>query len=435
MLNTVQQEKIQEIWQHHQDQEMTIMESGESYTATDLRAQREETLPLLQDYVNKFVEGDMELEELKAEVDSLNKRYRLWEFKGLDGQMFFNALVNLSSGTGLMDKLTSLLRRAISLPGDIVSAKQKIELLENFTQSLEDYLPNGDVSPRRSACNYFLSYFWQVQDAKDWPVYYSSLAHLLEEEGLWTPTHELKRDYESYYELFRELESEWEAGHPWDVEFALRAWKRRGETSNEQIETVNGEDSLPGSFVPPIVGVLPPLARRDKGVVSLCERRGQTVEEVFTSRLSDYFRTLGYEVRRSATVDGHDGIALCREHRYALLYMGRVSSNGYTGGPENQSIKEPVKRETQRLRQQGVDNVYFLVVSHRFKGDFDADIRALKIDTDVREVVFVEASALVTLLSQKLRDPYLNLGPRGVQNIFAESGVLTLEKMREFLGV
>jgi hypothetical protein len=56
-------------------------------------------------------------------------------------------------------------------------------------------------------------------------------------------------------------------------------------------------------------------------------------------------------------------------------------------------------------------------------------------DTDVREVLLVEATALVSLLEAKLRDPLLTLGPEGIQRLLADSGILSEADVKEFQGI
>ncbi len=87
---------------------------------------------------------------------------------------------------------------------------------------------------------------------------------------------------------------------------------------------------------------------------------------------------------------------------------------------------------TDRLKKQGIKQVYFMIISSSFSGDHDDVIRSLKMDTDVREVLLVEAGALVALLEAKLRDPLLTLGPVGVQRLLANSGILSEADVREF---
>ncbi|TKX64606.1 MULTISPECIES: hypothetical protein [Halorubrum] len=50
---------------------------------------REELFPLL----NRFLDGDVTLEEFKPRNDGLNKQYPYWGFDGFNGQMHFNGCV------------------------------------------------------------------------------------------------------------------------------------------------------------------------------------------------------------------------------------------------------------------------------------------------------------------------------------------------------
>jgi hypothetical protein len=76
-----------------------------------------------------------------------------------------------------------------------------------------------------------------------------------------------------------------------------------------------------------------------------------------------------------------------------------------------------------------------MIISSSFSADHDDVIRSLKMDTDVREVLLVEATALVSLLEAKLRDPLLTLGPEGIQRLLADSGILSEADVKEFQGI
>jgi hypothetical protein len=76
-----------------------------------------------------------------------------------------------------------------------------------------------------------------------------------------------------------------------------------------------------------------------------------------------------------------------------------------------------------------------MVISSAFDGDHNDVIRSLKMDTDAREILLVEAAALIILLEARLRDPTVTLGPDGIQRLFAESGVIVEADAREFRGI
>lgn len=62
---------------------------GNVLHAEEADEQRRERLPLLQDHLDDFVRGETELKEFKSEIDSQNKQYPFWGFKGMNGMMFF----------------------------------------------------------------------------------------------------------------------------------------------------------------------------------------------------------------------------------------------------------------------------------------------------------------------------------------------------------
>jgi|GEM_PF-6179323 len=47
----------------------------------------------------------------------------------------------------------------------------------------------------------------------------------------------------------------------------------------------------------------------------------------------------------------------------------KVRSGGYSLGTDDRAIREYIFHETERLKRQGIKNVYFLVISSRFKED------------------------------------------------------------------
>ena len=80
-------------------------------------------------------------------------------------------------------------------------------------------------------------------------------------------------------------------------------------------------------------------------------------------------------------------------------------------------------------------NIYYVIVSSAFTDDYDDSIAAMKMETEVSEVILLEAEALVAIVEAKLRAPLqLTLGPDGVQRLFTRSGVLNTALVREFLG-
>jgi hypothetical protein len=61
-------------------------------------------------------------------------------------------------------------------------------------------------------------------------------------------------------------------------------------------------------------------------------------------------------------------------------------------------------------------------------------IASIKMETDVSEVILLEAEALVAVVEAKLRAPLeLGLGLDGIQRLLTKSGILTAAMVREYL--
>jgi len=104
-------------------------------------------------------------------------------------------------------------------------------------------------------------------------------------------------------------------------------------------------------------------------------------------------------------------------------------------GTDDRIIREYISSQSRELkRKQHLRNIYYLIISSKFADDFDASIRSIKMETDVSEVVLVEVEAIVEMVDAKLRSPLdVTLGSDGFQQLFAASGLLTAENVRELL--
>ena len=229
----------------------------------------------------------------------------------------------------------------------------------------------------------------------------------------------------------------------WDVEHAFW-WKSQQQSviiteGAPQKPIVTGKDSLPGlpeGYVPPVVSILPLLAVNDEQVAKLCEQIGRSVEKVFEERIAILFKMFGFVVEALGQGYGRmpDGIAISPENHYAIIFDAKVRKDGYSLGTDDRSIKDYIVTHSERLKYQGVKTIYFMVISSSFRGDFDETIRTIRIETDVRDVVFVEVQALLTILERKLRDPQYTLGASGLQRLISSSGMLTNADVLEYFG-
>ncbi|MFC6906919.1 hypothetical protein [Halalkalicoccus tibetensis] len=286
----------------------------------------------------------------------------------------------------------------------------------------------------------------------------------LSDLAIWEPADDLAETYLQFRALnerMRDILTEYtgEDIHLWDIEHAFYYWQHREEAeveattesepaSQPEPETVavaEPAETLPSSYIPPIVSILPDLARRTDQMIALAEQNGKTVESLFENRLAVCFRILGYKVEDLGQGSGRnpDGIFTYRgnDSSYAVIYDAKSSPEPYRlrTGDERQ-FEDYINQHIGELQRRGFDNIYFAVISGSFVDEAREAIRGLKIRMPIREVRLLEAMAVIELLENSLRDPEFRLGPGGYQGVglqdfFVESGVLTEADVREELGL
>lgn len=437
-------------WAAFEDNDYRFKDSqGEVVTMGEFDQRREDRLPILTELIDDFLTGDLPLSEFKSKIDGQNKRFPYWGFKGPNGMMFFNMLYN-SAGEERRDELSNLLCNLIQPPADQSEAKEKIRSLEDLAERLRNEVDEPRRAPRPGSIPYFLSYFWQVDAPNEYPVYYNSIVNVLSDWGEWNPEGELEDIYTSFWDKNEELrkalaEHTGRDIHIWTVEHVFWYWQQRDEFDDE-LQSPGGTTemtTLPDSYIPPIVSILPDLAQKTDEIQSVVDETGHSVETLFENRLARALRMIGFEVDEMGQGSGRnpDGIAKVHTHQYAIIYDAKSRQDGYSMGTNDErQFQDYMNRKIPGLQAQGFRNIYFAVISGDIIGEGRDAIRTLKISTDIQEVRLIEVEALLILLETRLRNPSFGLGPGdlgepGVQNFFAESGVLTTADVRENLGI
>ena len=439
-----------EIWHEYCRVNVTFINANQETTPDEIDEQRYEAIPKIKAKIDEFLGGEIPLEEFKTTVDGLNKRNRLWGFQGINGQMFFNMLTKTCIQHNKMEEFNVILKQSLPAPKNIDDAEKVINQFRAFTETLGSFHDDRRSAPKVGSIPFFLSYFWQIEDPDKFPVYYTSAVSAFSELGIWSPSRDVVKDYLAFFQLILDLQNLFSKKvrkkvSLWEVEHVFWYYNRQEDAAEEVVETsgkVKGTTTpelatLPESYIPPVVSILPRLANHDPQMVTICEKSGRSIDKVFEERIAILFQMLGYEVEPLGQGYGRvpDGIALSPEFHYAIIYDAKVRKDGYTMGTDERAIKEYIWRQVEPLKRKGTRNNYFMIVSSQFSGDHDDVIRRLKIETDVREVLLVEVGALLTLLEGKLKSTTVTLGPEGFQNLLASSGVLTKEDVKEFLGI
>lgn len=411
--------------------------------------------PLLKNYVR----GQVPVEQFKSTVDGINKRNKLWGFNGTKGQMFFNLILNVAENKTECDQQ---IKAGLSAPPNEIVAAQKIGTFTEYVKKIADrHVASGGskhAKPNASSVPFFLSYFWQVQQPDVWPIYYTNTVNVLNDLNLWQPKGDAATDYVEYKEvhdelvefLSREIKRDISL---YDVEhiFWFHAGNMPGETDYQKqrskmaiihtaVETDMNKQiliALPDSYIPPIVAIIPNIARNEIAVREAAKTSGISLERALEKSVDAAWAILGYETLLLGQGKGRvpDGLAVSRDDSYALLWDAKVRFEPYIMGTDDRAIKEYIVTQSRELkRKRSFRNIYYLIISSQFSDDYDDPIRSLKMETDVNEVGLVEADALVAMVDAKMRHPQeVTLGPDGLQRCFSGSGVLSAQLVRETL--
>lgn len=465
ILDSQQQKRALEAMQQY----LSSPKNAEGQTYPERAAERDKTRrslineklkPLLEGYLS----GKVLLADFKSQIDGINKRHEHWGFKGIKGQMFFNMIVNTATNVAECDQE---LKAALAMPSGEEIAKSRIRTLASFVKRIgEEHLDKGGTKygrPKIGSVPFFVSYFWQIQDWRVWPVFYTNSVQIMDSLNLWRPTSDMAEDYIQFKHIHEELAKLFTeaSGRPFDLyEVEHVFWNQGGnpyaavvkvdatddhEVTDEETEVARPavtititDGKLPDSYVPPIVAALPQMALNDPKLIEAAKASGTSLERAFEKGVNAAFTIMGFETQLLGQGAGRvpDGRAVHLDGSYALLWDGKVRASGYNMGTDDRTIREYIMTQSREMkRRRSLRNIYYLIISSRFQDDGDDLIRMLKMDTDINEVVLLEAEALVAMVDLKLRDPQqVTLGPDGLQRLFTSSGILKAEDVREILG-
>ena len=453
------EQQIVRVWEAFADADFIYKsDSGEQQSLENARERRDERLPIRQELLQRFLEGELDTTMFKSEMATEVGRHKLWGFSGFSGQMFFNMLVSSAAPDEDQD-LSGLLREVFAAPGSREAAAEQIRQLEEYVKKLKGRAEDPNSAPSVGFIPYFISYFWQLQEPDTYPIYYKSIRRTMSDLAIWEPSGNIAEDYLEFWELNEEIREvvEDHTGdeiHLWTIERMCLFWLGRDNIDTGDTCEVTERDSrdggldrtgcrtLPDSYIPPIVSVLPDLGRNTEELQNIASQTGQAVETLFEDRLAKCLRMLGYTVdeRGQGTGRNPDGVAKARRHNYAIIYDAKVRQDGYRfSTADERQFRDYIDVEVTHLQNQGFRNVYFVVFSSEFDAERPDAVRRLKIETEIQEVRLVETEALLELLETRLRDPAFSLGPTGaegpgMQDFFAESGVLTSIEVQEQQG-
>lgn len=414
----------------------------------------------LKPLLDEYLEGRVPLGEFKSMTDGINKRHEYWGFKGIKGQMFFNMVVNVAD---VPDECDQELKAALTVPANEDMARSRLKTFASYIRRIGDQHVDAGGSkhgrPKPGSIPFFLSYFWQIQDRRTWPVYYTNGVNTMVDLNLWQPSDDHADNYIKFKNIHEELarafsEVSGRAFGLYEVEHVF--WFKGGNPyggnkplppptppPDPSVVEPPGKDEptidrLPESYVPPIVAILPRMARNEPALAKAAKASGTSLERAFEKSVHTALTMLGYNTKLLGQGQGRvpDGRALDFDSLYGILWDAKIRTSPYSMGTDDRTIREYIVTQSRELKKRHhLRNIYYIVVSSQFADDYDDAIRSIKMDTDTSEVCLVEAGALVAMVDAKLRDPLeVTLGPDGLQRLFSVSGVMTAESVLSTLG-
>lgn len=407
----------------------------------------------LKPLLNRYLQGALTLPEFKSTVDGINKRHEHWGFRGIKGQMFFNLAFNVAGDPNGLD---AELKAVIAVPQDESIARSRLNTFSSYIRRIgQEHVDAGGSKqgrPQLGSVLFFVTYFWQIQDRETWPIYYTNDVNVMTDLNLWQPIEDVAESYIRFKHVHEELarvfaEATGRQFALYDVEHVFwfkgdKPYKAAGGHDDDANPVLPAEETavlrLPDSYVPPIVSVLPRMATNESAIAEAAGASGTSLDRAFEKSVNAAFTILGYDTTLLGQGQGRvpDGLALDVDNSYAIIWDGKVRTDGYSIGTDDRTMREYITTQSRELkRRRSLRNIYYVVVSSGFQEDYDDVIRTIKMETDVSEVCLLEADALVAMVDAKLRDPLaLSLGSDGLQRLFSTSGVLTGRSVREILG-
>ncbi len=403
---------------------------------TDLDDNRISVIKTIKTEINKFLQKEIQLEEFKSNIDSINKRNRLWGFKGSNGQMFFNMIFNVATKHDLIDSLTKILIYCLEIPSNITEAKEKIKRFYAFVLDMNKLVISTDKreAPRIKSSLYFLSYFWQIQNNEKFPIFYNSLEITFKQLGLLSEDDDLANYYEQFFELNNKLKNIFDhklgrSTSLWYIEHVFwYYYNRKIKITAKKTEEMIPKKEAPqiigvtDEYLPPIVADLPSIAKNDPQIK--VKYPNQELEYVLEDKTFELFRMLGYDVKKlgSGKRDA-DGIAKAKKEHYAIIYDCKCRQNGFHFvADDERTIIEYIQKNRKDLNNDGIERIYFAIISSNFNDVSEKQLKDILRRSGANAIVLLRADQLLEALKLKFIESSTDLDK--LEFMFLNNGVV-----------
>jgi hypothetical protein len=178
---------------------------------------RRQVRPEMIDLLRRFLDGELETEDLRATFDRRTKTdWDVFGLKGMSGAMFLNQLVKYVADSA---GLAAQLRAVLPVPRDVESGHARLRAFVDYLldASRREHVLTRQLQPARAV--FFVTMWWHLQEVELWPGFHPSARRALElYDDLYVPTGEPVDDYFAFRELFLALASTLKLS-VWELEY------------------------------------------------------------------------------------------------------------------------------------------------------------------------------------------------------------------------
>jgi len=426
-----QEKKILEVYEKFKENPQVINQ-GKIQTIEEFDRERIKALDKVKLILIDFFENKISVGDFKQNIDSLNKKFSYWGFRGINGQMFFNMLYKSSPDK---EEFSTLLKEILRAPKDIGEAKIKIKKLLDYVGEVSQNLEDKRKAPRAKSSLFFISYFWQIQEPKKYPIFYNSFEQALLGLNLLEPEEEKEKYYEDYYNLNFKILGIYKTFNTnsdlWFVEHVFWAYQNEeseiiskvGEKVKSQ-EVSEEKSSLSLSYIPPIISDLVGLSLNEANPID------------FEKKTQKTFEMLGFETEYRGQ-GKRDVDVLARAYTdkcdSTILIDCKARSNEsfrYNAGDERKDIEyiKNFRRENPRKKYFPLS---YMILSSGFDENSCERIRKKIIAETGVDITFLRAKDLLYVLELKLKNSVIEID--SLLEIFTLGGILNKEKIQEIL--
>lgn len=252
-MDAASQQEVVELWDDFAEAGYVFVDDdGTRQEYSRREAEREARLAHIREFIDSFLESEIDLLQFREATDVESKQYTQWGFRGTS-QMFFNMLCNAATRQDRVGEVARELRAVLPAPESKDEAEAAIQRFEALVNDLKANAENKRKAPQAGYIPAFLSFFWHIRDPDRIPIYYQSSRSAYKKLGIWSPVDSLDTAYRTFWETTEEIrqlieDERDDTPHLWKIEFAVLNYDTRphglgeDEDDEDQEETDSADD-------------------------------------------------------------------------------------------------------------------------------------------------------------------------------------------------